>query len=77
MTRYSELDLTVQSDRLPAIAGLARQVEPFSVGRYLAGLWSDSFYNGLLWEMKDYDDPKPRPSNIPPLLGPGHLLIIE
>lgn len=29
-------------------------------GRYLAGVWSDSFCSDLLWARKDYD-PKPRP----------------
>ncbi|KAF2803546.1 uncharacterized protein BDZ99DRAFT_546760, partial [Mytilinidion resinicola] len=51
--RYSCLALTEQSDRLPAIAGLAREIGRCKMGKYLASLWEDSLYDDLLWEVDD------------------------
>ncbi|KAF8860244.1 HET-domain-containing protein [Acephala macrosclerotiorum] len=48
---YSHLKLTVESDRLPAIAGLAREAEECRVGPYLAGLWGDSLLLDLTWRI--------------------------
>ncbi len=48
----SILDLSFESDRLPALSGLAtRFAEHFSKGeRYLAGLWEGDLLRDLLWE---------------------------
>lgn len=47
---YCSLDITVQNDRLPAIAGVAEYIHQFRPGdTYLAGLWSDTLANDLLW----------------------------
>lgn len=50
---YSVLNLTKESDKLPALSGLAAKVaavrKPDS--HYLAGLWSDSIYHDLLWKV--------------------------
>ena len=55
MSEYSGLELSRTSDRLPAIAGLAREfqeVESEGVRPvYLAGLWKDSLINDLLWRV--------------------------
>ncbi|KAF2497883.1 HET-domain-containing protein [Lophium mytilinum] len=51
--RYSRLALTKRSDKLPAIAGLAREIGRCKPGKYLAGLWEDSLYDDLLWEADD------------------------
>jgi hypothetical protein len=48
---YSRLDLTIESDLLPAIAGLAREAEGCRTGSYLAGLWEDSLIEDLLWRV--------------------------
>lgn len=46
---YSARKLTVESDRLPAVSGLARH---FSLGRtYLAGLWADDLPWYLCWSV--------------------------
>lgn len=53
VTAYSMLNLTKESDKLPALSGLAAKVaavrKPDS--HYLAGLWSDSIYHDLLWQV--------------------------
>jgi hypothetical protein len=47
---YTSLGLTYVSDRLPAIAGVATQMQEVRSGRYLAGLWSDNFFEDLTWQ---------------------------
>jgi hypothetical protein len=62
---FTQLDLSFGSDRLPAIAGVAkdfqeRQLRAGSpVGPYLAGMWSNNLVNEMLW---DSTDNRPRPS---------------
>ncbi|KAI1374788.1 HET-domain-containing protein [Hypoxylon crocopeplum] len=47
---YCSLSLTYQTDKLPALSGLARQMGEHRPGTsYLAGLWSDSLDLDLLW----------------------------
>ncbi|KAF4943560.1 hypothetical protein FGADI_13318 [Fusarium gaditjirri] len=49
---YSNLTLSMEADRLPAIAGLARQAQKCRIGSsYLAGLWEDSLDQDLLWRV--------------------------
>jgi len=66
---YSDLKLTYQSDRLPALAGIARFVEKFIPGRYIAGIWEKDLPHQLLWcvqigedgiSMPSIDEPLPR-----------------
>lgn len=50
---YTQLDLTVATDRLPALAGLAEAagwLRPAG-DRYLAGLWKSSLVADLLWRV--------------------------
>ncbi|KAK8248607.1 heterokaryon incompatibility protein-domain-containing protein [Phyllosticta capitalensis] len=48
---YTSLRLTRESDRLPAIAGIAKQLQQTQgSGDYLAGLWRDSLLEDLLWK---------------------------
>lgn len=47
--QYSRLQLSFGKDRLPALAGLARQMQPYRNTRYLAGLWEDTFLSDLVW----------------------------
>ncbi|KAK6193778.1 PtdIns(3,5)P(2) sythesis regulation factor [Pestalotiopsis sp. IQ-011] len=49
ITAYSERNLTVPSDKLPAFSGLAQGLHGFLGGEYLAGLWSSDVHSGLLW----------------------------
>lgn len=51
---YSARQLTVYTDKFPALAGLAaafREYKPADC-RYLAGLWDDNFLGNLLWSSK-------------------------
>ena len=58
--RYSPLSLSFGADKLPALAGLARQVSRKRPGaRYLAGLWSDSMDADLLWLSTHEDSGRP------------------
>jgi len=51
IVRYSALQLTYESDRLPALSGLAKQFAESLHGkvRYLAGLWENDLWRGLGW----------------------------
>ncbi|KAK7538092.1 heterokaryon incompatibility protein-domain-containing protein [Phyllosticta citribraziliensis] len=51
---YSSLDMTKPKDRLPAIAGVAKQVQLLRGGeRYYVGLWEKSLLEDLLWYVPD------------------------
>lgn len=45
---YSGLNLVFKKDRLPATSGAARDMQPMR-GRYLAGLWEDTFFDDIIW----------------------------
>ncbi|KUI72547.1 hypothetical protein VM1G_08286 [Cytospora mali] len=51
---YSSRFLTVESDKLPAMAGLAKnfQRDTLKNGTYLAGLWKEFFPGALLWRVR-------------------------
>ncbi|KAL8840870.1 MAG: hypothetical protein Q9170_001134 [Blastenia crenularia] len=46
---YSRLGMTVKSDRLPAIAGLAERLEAHTGDVYFAGHWRSTLLASLLW----------------------------
>lgn len=46
---YSPRLLTKIHDRLLAIEGVARRIQPWAGGRYVAGLWESDLLFGLLW----------------------------
>ncbi|KAH8890115.1 HET-domain-containing protein [Thozetella sp. PMI_491] len=48
--QYSKLDLTKQTDRLPALSGLASRMSRF-LGAYHAGLWESSLFYDLAWRV--------------------------
>lgn len=47
--QYTQRDLTVPSDRLPAIMGLARRFGITYSVNYVKGLWIEDLHRGLLW----------------------------
>jgi hypothetical protein len=48
--QYSQLDLTYEKDKLPALSGLAKRMRQQRRGiKYLAGLWEDTLLEDLLW----------------------------
>ncbi|RYP71114.1 hypothetical protein DL771_005048 [Monosporascus sp. 5C6A] len=46
---FSYRKFTYDSDKLPALSGLAQRIHKALGGAYLAGLWSVDFNRGLLW----------------------------
>jgi hypothetical protein len=46
---YSRRSLTVTTDKLPAISGIASKVKEATDSAYLAGLWKDNLASDLLW----------------------------
>ncbi|KAK6065984.1 HET domain-containing protein [Seiridium cupressi] len=49
---YSVRNLTVQSDKLTALAGLARRFSTLSMGKYLAGIWYSQLPDALPWRIQ-------------------------
>ncbi|KAN0104157.1 Heterokaryon incompatibility protein (HET) domain containing protein, partial [Hyaloscypha variabilis] len=48
---YTKRSLTVQSDRLVAIGGLAQELQAQSGYNYCAGIWAEDIHRGLLWRL--------------------------
>lgn len=58
---YSRLEMTFESDKMPALAGLATRMEAMRHGdRYLAGLWEKTLLFDLLWSV----EPSPVPGKL-------------
>ncbi|KAI1456444.1 heterokaryon incompatibility protein-domain-containing protein [Annulohypoxylon moriforme] len=54
---YSKLSITYNSDKLPSLSGLAKQMaKKRPDAKYLAGLWEDSLAVDLLWVRNQYSD---------------------
>lgn len=49
---YCQRILTFESDRLAAIAGLAREIGRQTGFAYKAGIWEEDLHNGLLWTVQ-------------------------
>jgi len=43
------MKLSFPDDRLPAISGLCKYMDPHGKDEYLVGIWKSSFGNGLGW----------------------------
>lgn len=46
---YAQLRLTKHTDRLPALAGVAQQVQSRTHDTYLSGIWKSELIRGLQW----------------------------
>jgi Heterokaryon incompatibility protein (HET) len=55
VAKYTICSLTHESDRLPALAGLATEVASSFGGEYLAGIWRNGMIEGLLWAKERFD----------------------
>jgi hypothetical protein len=53
VSQYTARQLTVQTDRLPALSGLARQFAFPQMGKYLAGTWYSQLPDALDWSIKN------------------------
>ncbi|RFN50619.1 het-domain-containing protein [Fusarium flagelliforme] len=56
---YGRLILTKDSDRLPALSGLAKLCQSQGAGKYLAGLWENDLLKSLVWHIHT-DEPVKR-----------------
>ena len=66
---YTKLEITFDNDRLPALAGLAEELQQFRKDRYLAGLWEDDLIQSLEWYIWPYNGkplvPRPKMHHAP------------
>jgi hypothetical protein len=46
---YSRLDISYESDILPALSGLAKEFQRAGAGPYYAGMWKNSMIRDLMW----------------------------
>ncbi|KAF5640085.1 heterokaryon incompatibility protein [Fusarium tjaetaba] len=51
----STMDISFESDRLAAVAGVAKQVSPATGSEYAAGLWVDDIFKDLIFERNTRD----------------------
>lgn len=51
--QYGRRNLTFVADRLPAFSGMAHKFHSILHATYLAGLWQEDIFRGLLWRMRD------------------------
>jgi hypothetical protein len=59
--KYSTLSLSRETDRIPALSGLALKVSA-PLGLYLCGLWSKAIARNLLWKKPYLDQADRRPA---------------
>jgi hypothetical protein len=58
--QYSVRHLSVETDRLPAISGIAESLSECGLGSYCAGIWAADLPSGLLWGVIPQHPAKPR-----------------
>jgi len=49
---YSKYSLSVSTDKLPALSGIAREFSKRLQDTYCSGIWSSDIHNGLSWVIK-------------------------
>lgn len=62
---YSTAELTKDSDKLIAIAGIAEAMQERLRDRYVAGLWEGNLLTELLWSAGAANKPRPNPCIAP------------
>lgn len=65
VARYSTCSLTKPRDKLVAISGIARKLQPILNDNYYCGIWQGHFHTNLLW-LRRKDALAPPPENPPP-----------
>jgi hypothetical protein len=51
VTEFSSMSITYESDRLPAIAGVAKQLQSLvPTSHYVLGMWKEVLFDHLLWQ---------------------------
>ena len=51
---YTKCNLTMSKDKLVAISGIVKRLQPVFKTDYLAGLWRDDLLEQLLWQVESY-----------------------
>lgn len=59
-TQYSRRNLTVKTDKMAAIAGIAKEFAKLLNDEYVAGLWKQSLPESLLWYHENQDQTTPQ-----------------
>jgi hypothetical protein len=62
LERYTKRKLTLSTDRLPAISGVATRFSRILADEYCAGLWKSALTTELLWEVVDKENLASRPA---------------
>ncbi|KAI0828071.1 HET-domain-containing protein [Hypoxylon sp. FL0890] len=62
---YTIRDLSVSSDKLPALGGVAEQFQIVTGDQYLAGLWRKTLLLDLIWECGYAPQPRPESYRAP------------
>jgi len=62
---YSVRQLTFESDKLPAISGVASRVHEIAGSEYLAGLWKENLPMELCWSVDYISSPSSTPQLLP------------
>jgi Heterokaryon incompatibility protein (HET) len=52
---FTVRDLTYETDRLPALSGVVKQMQAHGAGPYTAGLWRKTLCQDLLWQTGHHD----------------------
>ncbi|KAL4731217.1 hypothetical protein ACLX1H_000179 [Fusarium chlamydosporum] len=65
MEQYTLRDLTLRTDRLPAVAGMAKYIAKVSEMKYTAGLWEGDLLCGLVWHRGGSDYARRMPGSAP------------
>jgi hypothetical protein len=63
VSEYCRLRLTKESDRMPALSGLASRMSGFVMGPYIAGIWEKDIARGLLFERGTLPKPNAQKQN--------------
>jgi hypothetical protein len=62
---YTRCDLTQTKDMLPALSGIALQLQSSNRGTYLAGLWEQDLLSQLCWYSETFPGRRPSPPTAP------------
>ncbi|KAL9118379.1 MAG: hypothetical protein Q9187_005079 [Circinaria calcarea] len=57
---YSSHALTYLRDKLPALSGLAHEMQKITGYTHLAGIWMEDLHRGLWWTVRDPEDVQPQ-----------------
>jgi heterokaryon incompatibility protein (HET) len=53
--KYSRMEVTHEEDRLVALSGICKFIDPENEDQYLAGIWKKHLFDGLSWTLKKQD----------------------